>query len=93
MTEQTGNRLLSVRVVIEGLAVIGIAWLASSVQQQNTAIARLQVQLTQVQASLADVPALTRQLAQAQIQIAEHERRIGRIEDHEPNPIVKGWQR
>jgi hypothetical protein len=87
------SRMLSVRVIIEGLAVAGIIWLASSVQAQNTAIARLQVQITQVQASLADVPAITRQLAQAQIQIAEHERRLGRIEDHEPNPAVKGWQR
>ena len=93
MTEQAASRMLSVRVIIEGLAVAGIIWLASSVQQQNTAIARLQVQITQVQASLADVPAITRQLAQAQIQIAEHERRIGRVEDHETNPTVKGWTR
>lgn len=87
------SRMLSLRVIIEGLAVAGIIWLASSVQAQNTAIARLQVQITQVQASLADVPAITRQLAQAQIQIAEHERRIGRMEDHETNPTLKGWQR
>lgn len=57
MTEPNASRILSVRVIIEGLAVAGIIWLASSVQQQNTAIARLQVQITQVQASLADVPA------------------------------------
>ena len=47
MTEQAASRMLSVRVIIEGLAVAGIIWLASSVQQQNTAIARLQVQITQ----------------------------------------------
>lgn len=93
MTEPSTNRILSVRVIIEGLAVAGIIWLASSVQQQNTSIARLQVQITQVQASLADVPTITRQLAQAQIQIAEHDRRIGRIEDREPNPEVKRWTR
>ena len=92
-THDKASRMLSVRVIIEGLAVAGIIWLASSVQAQNTAIARLQVQITQVQASLADVPQLTRELAQAQIQIAEHERRLGRIEDHEPNPAVKGWTR
>lgn len=85
------NRMLSVRVIIEGLAVAGIIWLASSVQAQNTAIARLQVQITQVQASLADVPTITRELAQAQIQIAEHERRLGRIEDG--GQKVKEWTR
>jgi hypothetical protein len=80
--------LLSLRVIIEGLAVAGIIWLASSVTAQNTAITRLQVQITQVQASLADVPALTERMAAMQVQVAEHDRRIGRLEDGTP---VKGW--
>jgi Tfp pilus assembly protein PilN len=89
VTDDTRTRsLLSVRVVIEGLAVLGIAWLASSVQAQNTAITTLQTQITQVQASLADVPALTRQMAAMQVQVAEHDRRLGRLEDGTP---VKGW--
>jgi hypothetical protein len=85
------SRMLSLRVIIEGLAVAGIIWLASSVQAQNTAIARLQVQITQVQASLADVPAITRQLAQVQVQVGEHDRRINRLEDGSDK--AKRWER
>lgn len=92
-THSPGRGLLSVRVIIEGLAVAGIIWLANSVQQQNTNIAKLQVQITQVQASLADVPQLTQSLAAMRVQIAEHERRIGRIEDGSNNPKLRGWTR
>lgn len=79
----------SARIVIEGLAVMAIAWMASTVSAQNTSITRLQVQVTQLQTTLADVPRLTHDLAQAQIQIAEHDRRITRIEDG--GGAVKGW--
>jgi hypothetical protein len=83
----------SVRIVIEGLAVVGICWLANSVQQQNVSIVRLQTQIAQVQSSLADVPKLTQSLAAMRVQIAEHERRIGRIEDGSDNPKLRGWTR
>lgn len=92
MTEPQKYRLRdSVRIVIEGLAGLAIAWMASTVTQQNTSITRLQVQVTQLQTTLADVPRLTHDLAQAQIQIGEHERRITRIEDG--GSAVKGWTR
>jgi hypothetical protein len=92
MTEIQQHRLRdSVRVVIEGLAGLAIAWMASTVSAQNTSITRLQVQVTQLQTTLADVPRMTRDLAQAQVQIGEHERRIGRLEDGSDK--AKRWTR
>lgn len=92
-----GRGLLSVRVIIEGLAVAGIIWLANSVQQQNTSIARLQVQITQVQASLAAVPTLTDRIAQNATTMAEFHaeigaatRRLDRLESREPQQL-KRW--
>ncbi len=55
--------------------------MASSVNNQNIAITRLQVQVTQVQASLVDVPGITRQIAQLQTTFMEHERRITSLEN------------
>lgn len=80
MTERSSNTLMSLRVIVEGLAVAGIIWLASSVTQQNVAIARLQTQVSQLNASLADVPRLSRDLAVAQSTIADQSHRLDRLE-------------
>jgi hypothetical protein len=76
----SSKSILSIRVVVETVAVAAILWLANSVNQGNLAIARMQVQLTQVQGALADVPGLTRQIAQMQTEEAEHDRRITALE-------------
>lgn len=70
----------SMRTIIEGIAVAGIIWLATSVNNQNLAIARLQVQLTEVQATLIDVPSLTKSVAQIEVGGAERDRRITTLE-------------
>ena len=77
----------SLRVIIEGVAVAAIIWLASSFSNQNAAmgaqnisITRLQVQVTQLQASLVDVPALTRATIQMQSEQNDHDRRIVDLE-------------
>jgi hypothetical protein len=72
--------ILSIRVVVESVAVAAILWLAATVNQASLSIARLQVQLSQVQATLADVPSLTREMAQMQTIQAEHERRLSSVE-------------
>lgn len=92
MTEPQQHRLRdSVRIVIEGLAVISIAWMASTVTAQTTSIALLQAQVTTLQASLANVPGMARDLAQVQVQVGEHERRITRLEDGSDK--AKRWVR
>lgn len=92
MNEQSKQSgLLSIRVIVEGLAVAGILWLASSVQQQNIQIARLQEQIATVQLTIADVPALTREVAQIQVTQSEHDSRLDRLENG--GAKVKGWQR
>lgn len=77
----------SVRVVIEGLLLAGIVWLASSVQIQGKSIVRLETQMEgmrlemqQLSGQLANVPELARQQARIQERIGEHERRIERLE-------------
>jgi hypothetical protein len=74
------DTLLSARVVVEGLAVAGIMWLASTVTQQNVAIARLQTQVVALTSSLSDVPSNTRSIAQLQQEQQEHERRLTMLE-------------
>ena len=76
----SSKSITSVRVVVESIAVAAIIWLGTTVNQANLSIARLQVQLTQIQVSMADVPALTKQIAQMQVEQAEHERRITDVE-------------
>jgi ribosomal protein L29 len=76
----SSKSILSIRVVVETVAVAAILWLANSVNEGNLAIARMQVQLTQVQSTLADVPGLTRQIAQVQTAQAEHDRRLSVLE-------------
>lgn len=72
--------LMSARVIVEGLAVAGIIWLASSVTNQNVAIARLQTQVSQLNASLSDVPRMSQQQAADKVTIADLERRVDRLE-------------
>lgn len=76
--------LMSARVIVEGLAVVGIIWLASSVTNQNVAIARLQTQVSQLNTSLADVPRMAREQAADQVTIADLSRRLDRLEAHQP---------
>lgn len=92
MTEQQQHHMRdSVRIVIEGLAVLALAWTATTVTQQNVSIARLQTTVTNLQVALADVPRMTRDLAQIQVQVGEHERRITRLEDGSDK--AKRWTR
>lgn len=72
--------LMSARVIVEGLAVAGIIWLASSVTNQNVAIARLQTQVMQLNTSLADVPRMSQELAADHVTIADQGRRLDRLE-------------
>ena len=76
MEPQHANLLKSARVVIEGIAVAAILWIGSSVNEGNLAIARLQVQLTQVQLALADVPGLKTQLAQLEVRQDDTKHRV-----------------
>jgi hypothetical protein len=68
--------LKSARIVIEGIAVAAILWIGSSVNEGNLAIARLQVQLTQVQLALADVPSIKTQLAQLEVRQEDTRQRV-----------------
>lgn len=83
-SDNKANALASVRVVVEGLAVAGIIWLANSVSTQNVSIAQLQTQVSQLNSSLADVPRLSREVAVLKATTDEHGRRLDRIEDHHP---------
>lgn len=98
--QHPGRNWQSVRTVVEGLILAGVLWLANSTQQQATATVELRAQLQamgdeirSLRTQLADVPSMSRQIAQLQVRQDEHERRIGRIEDAEASgrPELKRW--
>lgn len=103
MTEpaQSPRNWQSVRTILEGLILAGVLWLANSTQQQATATVELRTQLQgmsdeirSLRAQLADVPAISRDMARLQVQLGEHERRIGRLEDGKQQAqTMKGWTR
>lgn len=70
----------SVRTIAELLAVGCIAWLASTVTAQTTAIAVLANEVKQLQTSLTDMPSLTQAIYTMQAEQAEHERRLTQLE-------------
>jgi len=103
-TEQNSTRnWQSVRTVLEGLILLGIVWLASSIQDQAKATIALQTQMTNVAADiaslrgqLADVPALSRQLTRVETTQAELMRRQAIDEarwEKLDNSKLKGWAR
>jgi hypothetical protein len=78
MVQNTGWQ--SVRTVFEVLAAAGILWMARSISAQNESLVRIQEQIANLQVSVANVPVLTTAVAQLQVQVAEHDRRINQIE-------------
>lgn len=70
----------SVRTVLEGLILVGIIWLASSVQDQAKATVQMQTQIANLSLELVSVPELSRQVAQMQVRQTEHDRRIQALE-------------
>jgi hypothetical protein len=99
--QSTPRSWQSVRTILEGLILAGVLWLANSTQQQATATVELRTQMQgmsdeirSLRAQLADVPAISRDMARLQVQLGEHERRIGRLEDGKQQAqAMKGWTR
>jgi len=88
----------SVRTILEGLILAGIVWMASSMQQQIVSIAKLQEQMSQVSATLANVPDLTTRVTKAEMQLTELQRRQElddklREQHAQQQTGLKGWTR
>lgn len=93
----------SVRTILEGLIVAGILWLANSTGDQAKATVALQAQLAGMSGEIRDlrskldsVTSMSRDIATLQVQLSEHERRIGRLEDihaGQGSQQTKRWQR
>lgn len=77
MTEPATNtrNWQSVRTVMEGLILAAILWMANSMQQQATAMARLQVQVETMNAVISNVPDLSSRMTRAEVNIADLQRR------------------
>lgn len=78
----------SVRTVMEGLILAGILWLGNSTSDQAKATIAVQTQMASMSGEIRDlrgkldaVTAMNSDIAMLKVQVAEHERRIGRIED------------
>lgn len=78
--EREARNFQSVRVILEGLILVGIVWLGSSVQESKMATVQMQTQIANLSAQLAGVPDLSRQVAQMQVTQSEHDRRIQALE-------------
>jgi uncharacterized membrane protein len=63
---------------------------ASAINGLKTQVAVMNDQISTLTTQLANVPALTSQLAQVRAEVDDHERRIERIEN-ERGTRVKGW--
>lgn len=79
---RTLRNFQSFRIILEGLILAGVIWLASSVQDQAKATIQMQTQIANLSMQLVGVPELTRQVAQMQIKQLDNERRIENLEGH-----------
>lgn len=70
----------SIRTVIELLILAGVLWLANSANEQGKQLAGVTVQIATLSGQMANVPALTLNVAQDKVRLDEHERRINEIE-------------
>jgi hypothetical protein len=87
MTDQQTRNWQSIRTILEGLILIGVCWLTSSVNDQAKATIQVQAQMTAMndelrtlRGQLADIPTLSRSLARIEVKLEEHERRISEVE-------------
>jgi hypothetical protein len=92
----------SVRIILEGAILAGILWMANATQTQITNIAKLQVQMEQVSATIANVPDLTTRVTKAEMQIVDLQRRqelddkhreITGAQQQNVQSNLKGWTR
>jgi K+/H+ antiporter YhaU regulatory subunit KhtT len=92
----------SIRIVLEGAILASIVWIGSSMQQQIVSIAKLQEQMSQVSATLANVPSLTERVTKTEMQIVELQRRQELDDKHREQTAaqqqnvqsnLKGWTR
>ena len=106
MTDQTNEQpqsrgMQSVRTILEGLILAGVLWLASNTSDQAKATVALQTQLSGMSTEIRDlrskldlVTSMSSDIAMLKVQMAEHERRIGHLEDQRgQQDQSKRWQR
>lgn len=94
MTENDKDKGAMVRTILQGLILAGILWLASSINAQNTAITRLQVQVEAVQASLSGIPDLNVRVTKLEAVQSDLMRRQAADEsrwDDMRGQKLKGW--
>lgn len=70
----------SLRIILEGLILVGVIWLASSVQEQGKATVQMQTQIANLSLELVGVPEISREVAQMQVRQDDHDRRINALE-------------
>lgn len=87
----------SVRMVMQGLILAGILWLASTVSTQNASIAGMQVQLVDLKDTLSGVPAMKDRITVLEQKQTDMMRRLEvsetRMEHTSATAKIGGWTR
>ncbi|MEY2160397.1 MULTISPECIES: hypothetical protein [unclassified Rhodanobacter] len=86
----------SVRMIMQGLILAGVLWLASSINNQSSAIIKLQVQVESLQMTLGDIPSLNNRVTKLESNQNELIRRQNADDarwEQLNNAKVKGWTR
>ncbi len=84
------------RMIMQGLILAGVLWLASSINNQSSAIIKLQVQVESLQMTLGDIPSLNNRVTKLESNQNELIRRQNADDarwEQLNNAKVKGWTR
>lgn len=79
--EQGARNWQSFRVILEGLILGAVLWLAHSISSQSDSLVRLQVQMETLGMQIAGMNQLTQQVAKDGVRLDEHDRRINSLEN------------
>ncbi|KZC17008.1 hypothetical protein RHOFW510R12_01560 [Rhodanobacter sp. FW510-R12] len=83
-------------MIMQGLILAGVLWLASSINNQSSAIIKLQVQVESLQMTLGDIPSLNNRVTKLESNQNELIRRQNADDarwEQLNNAKVKGWTR
>lgn len=81
------------RMILQGLILAGVLWLAASISTQNSSIVKLQTQMETLQASLAGIPDLNTRVTKLETELTDQDRRVTTLESFRRDQAAPAEQR